>query len=398
LIGDRSIVDKDGAPSPHADRFTEAVIAQDTLVEVDDQPASVPGYQRIRTPAIGMQDAFLITEVFASDIVDLRARYALWRINEIETEKMAGVLTKSLPRWIDEGQRIHWTAKAPAQLTAEEWVTPIKFTDTSFTVRDASGNEVELPLGAFDTGSIEFERSAEEAVERAGKLDDRKDLPVLSIDQVLTMLRGVPLLDPYLKTPKAATIEMAGAAQTFELACAMYLMATPAYKGKQQQAMQQALLVNAYADVRSNPRAIHLRPGAQGVGTEVHEYLHTQNAAGFDRVANFFLSEGITEYLTRMATDGVYVRAGMYDDPYDFMMRLVELGATDDGALAALYFADGWDAFVDGLRHYAGDLVSVETLVQEADHDKSLAALEYLKELRANPEAPIEAHLSALAQ
>jgi hypothetical protein len=189
---------------------------------------------------------------------------------------------------------------------------------------------------------------------------------------------------------------MAGSDQVFELACATYLMQSPRFQHRQQQAMRQALTVNAFADTRGTPNKILLRPGAQGIGTEAHELLHTQNGPSFDHRANYFLSEGITEYLTRMATNGSYKREDRYDTEYTFIERLVKFGATNEKALASLYFADDWTSFEDGIRAYAGDLVSIDAVLAKADDDRPYAVLDYLKELHGNPQAPIEWHAKRL--
>ncbi len=72
------------------------------------------------------------------------------------------------------------------------------------------------------------------------------------------------------------------------------------------------------------------------------------------------------------------------------------MGASHDKILAGLYFADDWATFEEGIRACAGDLVSIEVLLQEADKDRPFAALKYLRELSQNREAPLGpyAHLA----
>jgi len=115
--------------------------------------------------------------------------------------------------------------------------------------------------------------------------------------------------------------------------------------------------------------------------------LHALSAESYGKGSWFFFDEGITEYLTRMATVGRFKR-NAYPAECDFMNRLVTMGATDDATLARLYFTGDWAGFEATVRKFAGAWISFGAL-RTLNAMNSLAACDYLEELHKYPEAPL---------
>jgi hypothetical protein len=134
--------------------------------------------------------------------------------------------------------------------------------------------------------------------------------------------------------------------------------------------------------------AIFLRPGTQGTGIEVHEAVHTLCNAEFEAKTSFFLSEGITEYFTRLATAGSYDRGDAYDTEHFFVDQLVKQNASTPQILANLYFGGDWNGFEQGLYGFA-ELVSIQTLLNSTNASNAYATMSYLEELEKDPEAPL---------
>ncbi len=387
---DFKAADRDGKEVTDTQLPELPFLSEVTLVDVDDQPVKRKGWARIRYPVKGVPDRFLVGEMLTSDLVDLKAVYAAKRIDEIEMVDQSSSLSKILLDWIQQKQRISWSANPLGGAPTKEWLTPVAVGPTSFTMVASSGETFEIPFDKVNLPDVSFERSKEEITEREQKLETGKALPLVSIDEALKMVRSDGLLARHLAKPQAATISVAETNLAFETACGLYLLQSPRFRNRMDMAAREALTVNAFADTRVTPRQILLRPGAQGAGTEVHEYLHTQNGPQFDRMVNTFLSEGITEYLARKATGRTFDRTAFYNTEFSFVEELVAIKATTDAALAALYFNDDWAGFADGIRNYAGDLVSIETVLAKAEAERPYAALKYLRELSQHPSAPLD--------
>jgi hypothetical protein len=78
-----------------------------------------------------------------------------------------------------------------------------------------------------------------------------------------------------------------------------------------------------------------------------------------------------------------------YDSEHFFVERLVKVGATTPEILTQLYFAGNWAGFEQGLYQRAGDLISIKVFLDRVANGQSYAAIDYLDELIANPEAPL---------
>ena len=165
-------------------------------------------------------------------------------------------------------------------------------------------------------------------------------------------------------------------------------MPNQTFRGREVYAQHHVTLVNGYTDSVNGSPAIFLRPGTQGTGIEVHESVHTLCNAKFEAETSFFLSEGITEYFTRMATAETFDRSDLYDTEHYFVDRLVKQNASTPQILANLYFGGDWAGFYQGL-HDCAELVSIRVLLDRAAGGQPYAALGYLEELKGDPEAPL---------
>jgi hypothetical protein len=385
---DPNIQDAAGQPATVDGVSTPDMILQNTLVEVDD--AYLDRYKSmVRTAVPGHDNRYFVATVFTTDLQDVRATHAVTRIMAIEQVKGLATVREAAPGWVQRGVVLRWTQNPPDGLTVNTPVKVVAAGEDSITVHPESGSDVAVPMSKVQLADIAFERTSEEITERAQKLETNKDLGVLPYEQAIAMLANVPLLAVRTSNPRAVPITVADTSEEFEAEFVAYLMRV--FRSTKEKAQKQVALVNGYTDNTGGTSRIFLRPGAQGVGTEVHESVHSLCNAAFETNANasFFLSEGITEYFTRMATVGTFERDNFYDTEQDFVDQLVKLNASTPQILANLYFDGDWAGFHQGLYAYA-ELVSIRVLLDKAASDLSYAALDYLKELKNDPEAPLQ--------
>jgi hypothetical protein len=359
------------------------------LVQVDESFAD-KYYLRVRFPA-EHAGVFCVGQVFKTMVKDVRAKcaeYAQRRIAEIEKAQGLEDLPTMVAGWVERKARIWWTEQPPQGLSVDQHVTFVAVTENSFTVRPGNGDDVIVPFAGFNLDHISFERSEDEIAEREERLESRKVIPAMTPQQALAWLAQVELFNPFATSPPKISITVSDTGEAFEQACVAFLVQTVQFRGKVDSAREYVKLVNAYTDRGTGVATILLRPGTTGAGTEVHETVHALSPDAFARSASFFINEGTTEYLTRMAVTDKFDRTPFYDTEHFFIERLVEVGATTPEILTQLYFAGNWAAFEEGLYKLA-ELISIKVFLDRAANGQSYAALHYLDELIAKPNAPL---------
>ncbi|NUT47675.1 MAG: hypothetical protein HOV94_10265 [Saccharothrix sp.] len=392
LLGAEQVQDASGTPVQVDTGTVIVTIEPNTLLEVDD--AFVDAYySRVRIPVPDRPGLYFVDNVFTSSIKDVRDEHAATRIAAIERVDGLAVLVKAARRWAKRGIGLAWTARPPHGLATGEWTKVTASDEHSITVRSGAGREVVVPVADFHLADVDFERTAEEQEKRAEKLERNKELPVLGYGEALAHLKTVPVLSAVVSKAGHVPITVAKDSAEFEDHCVRYLMRSPQFHGREAYARAQAEMVNGYTDRVGDSPSIHLRPGTQGSGIEVHESVHTLCSPDFEAMTSFFLSEGITEFFTRLAVGNAFKREDFYDTEHFFVSKLVELGASSPEILAALYFGGDWAGFHQGLRDGVGDLVGIRVVLDRAADDQAVSALKYLRELKADPEAPLRPYL-----
>ncbi|MGO9778249.1 MAG: hypothetical protein ACLPKE_02865 [Streptosporangiaceae bacterium] len=385
------ITDATGEPTPLDGVESPMFIDKGTLVEVDDayQGGGHGQHSLVRTAVSGHEGHYFVAKLFTTDLKDVRAEHAAARIAEIEREENLAVLTKAAEGWVERGVVLWWIENPPDGLEVDTEAKVVTVGKDSITFRRSSGGDVVVPITEFQLDDIQFKRTSEEVAEREQKLEKNKDLTVLTYQQAIGFLAEVQLLTAWTsKAGAAVPITVAETSEVFEKGCVAHLMANQTFQGGEVYAQHEAKLVNGYTDRVSGSPAIFLRPGTQGTGIEVHEAVHTLCNAKFEAETSFFLSEGITEYFTRMATAETFDRSDLYDTEHYFVDQLVKQNASTPQILAKLYFGGDWTSFYQGLYDYA-ELVSIQVLLDRAAGSLSFAAVGYLKELKDDPEAPL---------
>jgi hypothetical protein len=359
--------------------------------EVDDayQGDDRAHYSLVRTAVPGHKGHYFVAKLFTTELKDVRAEHAAARITEIEQADNLSMLVQQAQEWVQRGVVLWWTENPPDGLKVSTEAKAVAADKDSITFRPGSGGDVVVPITEFRLDDIQFKRTNEEVAEREEKLEKNKELTVLTYQQAIGFLAKVQLLNAWTSTAGAAVpITVAKTAAEFEEGCVAYLMRNVTFRGGQAYAQHEAKLVNGYTGRVSGSPAIFLRPGTQGTGIEVHEAAHTLCNAKFEAETSFFLSEGITEYFTRMAAAGTFDRSDLYDTEHFFVDQLVKRNASTPEILANLYFGGAWESFYQGLYDYA-ELVSIQVLLDRAASSQSYAAVGYLKELKDDPEAPL---------
>ena len=382
------VQDRNGAPPASDVGSPMGLTSPGDLIEVDDA-YSHKYFSRVRIPLPGHAGLYIVDNIFTSTFKDFRAEYAALRIAEIERVEGLGALAKAALGWAERGVALWWSSNPPTGLAVEERARVTAADQESITVRSDAGKAVVIPIGEFSLDGLEFERTSEEVHERAEKLERNKSLPVMTYKEALGYLANVPQLAAAVAGAGAATITVAKDHASFEEGCAAYLMESPQFGNRESHARRQAQLVNGYADRVDGDPAIFLRPGTQGSGIEVHESVHTLCSPAFEAKTTFFLSEGITEYFTRLATGTTFDRSAFYDTECFFVTELVKLGASTPEILAELYLHGDWEGFHDGLRAGFGDLVAIDVLLDRAADERAYSVLKYLRELTQDREAPL---------
>lgn len=316
----------------------------------------------------------------AGDVADLNA-YAADAIAAIAQRQDAEVLEDAARSWIATNRVFWWTTDPPEGVDANQRVRGTALDDEGLTLVDEQGLKVAtIPIAEIKTNDLDFQDSEQESQERQNTLASRAEIALMSLEQVMAKLGTVNLISPHLNIRPRVEIKLAGDDDQFTADAITYL--------RKSGSNRQPADINAYTDRTTDPITILLRPGAQGVGTEVHEMLHALSADQYRNKSWFFFDEGTTEYLTRFATDGLD-RHTRYPIEYDFISRLVGLGATDNNTLANLYFGGDWAGFEETLRRYTGDWVSFQAL-RKVNPATSLAVCDYLAQLHRGPEAPLD--------
>jgi hypothetical protein len=366
------------------------------LLEVDTDS------RRVRLQiACGLYLAGDLTSFIEYGIVDLND-YATARVAEIVKEQDSELVLDAAPSWIAGEQLFCWARNIPWQLLAADfapgdWFRSVRLTETYLflvsakkvgavaagraalaTNEPAVTIEWIIPVTDINLTDLRFDYAAGELQQRQALRADRELRPLMSIPETLGLLADVPVIADHLPQEYTTTIELADNDGEFEAA-------TPTNIRTSGLALAD---INAFTDSSSAPTKILLRPGAQGAGTEVHEMLHALAAHSYSRYSWLFFNEGVTEYFTRKATAGRFDRKTKYSAEYDFIERLVKMGATDDATLASLYFAGNWAGFEKTLRTFAGSLLSLPVL-RKLNSTNSLAMCQYLQELQQNSEAPL---------
>ncbi|MBW6437284.1 hypothetical protein KZ829_26460 [Actinoplanes hulinensis] len=392
LLTEMKVADQRGVeiaePPSGAD---EVFVDSGCLVEVDDSFRD-RYYAMVRI--IFSPNVYRVGKVPHESLTDVRAAYARKRIIAIDRQNELDVLSEAANGWAERKVRMSWTDNCPSGLALDQKVTVVEGGPSSFTVSTDGGHRVVVAYADFSLSDITFERSEAEIEERDTRLESRRSLELMSAVDAFKILSRVAVVARHLGDPAMVDLKVAETSAAFESACVRYLSRSPQFRNRPQVAAVTAQLVNGFTDRVGDRFAIWLRPGAQGVGTEVHEALHTAGAAGFDQRATNFLSEGIVEYLTRKAVGTDFDRSGRYDFEVEFVDDLIQLGATTEADLVALYFTADWTAFDARLRAYAGDLVGIDELWAQAEGGHHGAAIEYLRQLATDKEAPITDHLA----
>jgi hypothetical protein len=386
ILIDITVTDQGGGKITNTTAEDDVMVYSGSLVEVDDS------FQNKFDAMVRISFApnvYRVGKVPHTKLTDLRTEYARKRITAIDRQSELDVLPEAAAGWVSRKVRMSWTRNCPGALEVDQVVTVVTAGPKTFTVDTDDGGSVTVAFADFSWSDIAFERSEAEIEERVTQLESRQKLELMTVAAAFKILSGVSCIAPHLGDPAMVDLKIAATSDAFDIECVRYLSGSPQFKDRQQAAISAAVMVNGFTDRGAERSVIWLRPGAQGVGTEVHESLHTASAKGFDRRATNFLSEGITEYLTRKAVGTTFDRSGRYDDESQFVSELISLGATTEADLAALYFTGDWTAFDTRLRTYAGDLVAIDELWTQAESGHSDAALQYLKELAADKEAPL---------
>jgi hypothetical protein len=310
---------------------------------------------------------------------DLNA-YAAAQIEVHRKRRFAEYSAELVEQWIQERRVIWWTRNAPFPLDDRQRVRASALNGRELVLVDRTGVE-QATISIADINPIDLavEDSREELREIEQKRLARAARPVMTADHVTALLAKVSLFAQYPQTRPTPVIEVARSDDWFALRAGEHLRGSGLSHTD----------INAFVDRKTNPLTIRLRPGAKGVGTEVHETLHTRAADKYrDAPWGFFFDEGITEYFTQKATEGEFDREDNYNGERAFIQQLVAIGATDDVTLANLYFAGAWASFEQGIRTFAGDWVSIKA-VRAANRATGPAVCDYLKELSADKRAPL---------
>jgi hypothetical protein len=376
ILNDEQIVDAAGHPAQGYDLLNVGVGMR---VKLDDAFAD-KDYVRIR---VAGADVFHVGKVFKNSVQDLRPVYAKRRIAALDRQWTVDAMPDIVARWLRKAVQFWWTADPPAGLTADQHVTVKQVGADSFTVAADQGKPVVVRFDAVELNDLGFEQTAKELTKRQEKLDGRKAVAVQTPTQTLATLAQSDLVRPFTTTPPPITIAVAASDDEFDRACVKYLLQTSQFQDNVPLAAAQTGMANGFTDTDHGVQTILLRPGAQGVGTEVHETVHALGSDIFARPAANFLNEGITEYFTRKVI-AKEIRGDRYESNTDFVSALVTAGATTDDILAGLYFRGEWDAFCTALYVRAGDLLAINVLLNAGLSDCD-AVIAYLNELIQNP-------------
>ncbi|MEV6605284.1 hypothetical protein [Kutzneria sp. NPDC051319] len=356
-------------------------VEPETRVELDEAFVN-RNFARIRLA--GAQGVFHVGEVYKDSVQDLRPAYARRRIAELDRQRTVDHMPTIAEHWRAEGTRFWWRVDPPAGLAVEQVVKVTVVADDAFTVQSDEGRSAVVRFDAMDLDTIDFVQSAGELDERRAGLDSRKGERVLTPREAVAKLAESPLIQPFTTEPPPITIAVAASDDDFEMACVKYLVQTPQFLNDVPAALGHTAMVNGFTDTVDEVRTILLRPGAQGVGTEVHETVHALGSDAFARRAVNFFNEGLTEYFTRKVV-AKEVRGDRYEYNTDFVTELVASGATTDDVLVRLYFTGDWAGFRAALYAAAGDLLAIDVLLAAGLSDHS-STIDYLNELIQNPD------------
>jgi hypothetical protein len=358
-----------------------AVVGRGVLLEVDSER----GYARVRLPPPSTN--YMAGPFRRSEVVDLN-EYAAARIARLRKEGDDRDLAKLVDLWIAEKQIFWWERNAPFGLEVNDRVRATARDELAITVARVKDDEP-VPIGLDEVvlQNMDLEQSEPEQQKREDGHATLAQRPAMSTDEVMKRLASVELIKQYLPDEAPAVIWVAATDESFNQHAAKYVEGSAVSPAQ----------IRAFADRSTEPVTVRLRPGAKGIGTEVHEMLHVlsdeefRNRLSTERVpsvASLPFNEGMTEYFTRKATSNDYERDRSYPFEFEFIQRLVDIGVSDSATLASLYFAGAWQRFDDQVRVFAGDWVSLKA-IRTAQAEDFEAVCAYLEELRNNKTAPL---------
>ena len=137
--------------------------------------------------------------------------------------------------------------------------------------------------------------------------------------------------------------------------------------------------------LKSNPTGfrdgeeIYVRADRKGFGTEIHEAIHRYSSRNVLENIGFDFSEGLTEYFTRLITEGWIERGDEYYFQLNMINELVEASILSHADLADMYFNGAADLLVKRMTDKLGHAFRYSAFMSLVNNKNISDALTYVR-------------------